>query len=117
MKQSFFITGKLPGTNDCVRKHWRIYSNLKNQSQFWITNAIRRAKLAPMEYAAITFEWREPDQKRDWDNVMFAQKFVLDALVKRKIIRNDSWAYITGIQHRVVLDASNPGVLVTLEER
>lgn len=117
MKQTFFVTGTLPGANQCLWKHWRTFREIKLQSQRFIQHAMRKAKLKKMEYAAVSFEWREPDQKRDFDNIMFAQKFVLDSLVQQGILKDDGWAQIVSIDHRVVLDASSPGVLVTLEER
>lgn len=116
MRQSFFVTGKLPGANQCLWKHWRTFQRTKLQAQSFIGYAIRKAKIQKMEYAVVSFEWREPDQKRDIDNIMFAQKFILDSLVKQKILKDDGWAQIQSITHRVVLDALNPGVLVTLEE-
>lgn len=117
MKQSFFVVGKLPGANDCLWKHWRTFDRLKKANQMFIRAAIRRARVKPMQCAAVSFEWHEPDQKRDIDNVIFGQKFALDALVQEGILPDDGWAEITSISHRVVLDASKPGVLVTLEER
>lgn len=117
MKQSFTIPVKLPGANDCLWKHWRTFRDIKLAAQREIGFAIRKAKLKPMEYAAVSFEWREPDQKRDFDNIMFAQKFVLDALVSQKILRTDGWAHVTEIRHVVVMNPVLPGVYVTLEER
>ena len=115
MKQSFFVAGKLPGANQCLWKHWRIFRQVKMDSQVWILAAIRKAKIKPMQYAAVRFDWREPNQKRDFDNIMFAQKFILDALVKQRILQDDGWAHIVKIEHSVSLDVSQPGVLVTLE--
>lgn len=117
MRQSFTVSVKLPGANDCLWKHWRTFRNIKQAAQREIGVAIRRAKLKPMQYARISFEWREPDQKRDFDNIMFAQKFVLDALVASEILQDDGWAYVTEIRHVVVMNPALPGVHVTLEER
>jgi Holliday junction resolvase RusA-like endonuclease len=115
MTQSFFIVGTLPGANQCLWKHWRTFREIKIGHQIFIKAAIRRAKIKKMEYAAVRFDWREPNQKRDFDNIMFAQKFILDALVQQKILKDDGWAHITKIEHSVALDASQPGVLVSLE--
>jgi Holliday junction resolvase RusA-like endonuclease len=116
MKQTFFIVGKLPGANECLWKHWRVFDRLKKQHQIFIRSAIRHRKVKPMAYAAVTLEWHEPDQRRDFDNIMFGQKFILDALVQEKILKDDGWGEIVSISHRVVLDAGNPGVWVTLEK-
>ena len=116
MKQSFYVVSRLPGANECLWKHWRTFDQLKKDSQLVIRSAIRRAKLKPMAYASLIFEWHEADQKRDFDNIMFAQKFVLDALVQEGILPDDGWEEISSIAHRVVLDASKPGVLVEMRE-
>lgn len=114
MKQMFRVDGKLPGANDCLWKQHFKLRDLKKKHQRFICFAIRQAKIQPMEYASISIEWHEPDQRRDIDNVMFGQKFVLDALVQMKILKNDGWAQVEKIEHRVVFDPSRPGVVVTL---
>lgn len=115
MTQTFFIEGTLPGANDCLWKHWRVFQRKKAVCQISIGYAIRRNKIKPMQYAKVRFDWREPDQKRDFDNIMFAQKFILDSLVQQEILKDDGWDNITKIEHSVAFDPSRPGVLVTLE--
>lgn len=114
MRQEFTVLGKLPGANECLWKHWRTFDRLKKHAQVVVGLSIRQAGLRPVQSACVEFEWREADQKRDFDNVIFAQKFVLDALVAKGILPDDGWAYITGIAHQVVLDPEHPGVRVTL---
>ena len=116
MTQEFTVSGTLPGANDCLWKHWRKVRTIKQAAQCQVRHAIRKANLKPMNRVVVTFEWREPNQRRDCDNVMFGQKFVLDALVESRIIRDDGWANVRNIKHTVVLEAKNPGVRVTLEE-
>lgn len=82
-----------------------------------IRGAIKKQRLQPMKCVSVVFEWHEPDRRRDFDNIMFAQKFVMDSLVQQRILKNDGWTQISNIEHRVVLDPTNPGVRVTLEER
>lgn len=115
MTQSFFVPGKLPGANDCLWKHWRVFQRLKAKHQRVILYAMLQTRLKPMRAAAIHFEWREPNQKRDPDNIMFGQKFVLDALVQRQILKDDGWMEITGIAHSFTIDINNPGVWITLD--
>lgn len=115
MKQSFFIPGPLPGMNDFVRKHPMVYSRLKRDWSLIIGGIIRRHRIKAMVYAAVSFDWREPNQRRDPDNIMAGQKFILDQLVATKVLRDDGWGEITSLHHAFRQDASNPGVLVTLE--
>ncbi len=44
----------------------------------------------------IHFHWIEKNAKRDLDNIAFAKKFILDALVKRGKLIDDSRKYVTG---------------------
>ena len=116
MTQSFFIPGPLPGANNIIRKHHMVYSRLKLQWGITIGKCILVAKLKRMEYCTISFLWQEKNDSRDDDNVMFAQKFVLDALRDTKIIPDDRRQFIKSLTHSVVVDAKNPGVLVELVE-
>lgn len=43
----------------------------------------------------IHFHWIEKNKKRDLDNVAFAKKFVLDAMVKRGKLQDDNRRYVT----------------------
>lgn len=44
----------------------------------------------------INFIWVEQNKKRDLDNVAFAKKFILDAMVKTGRIPNDNGKYVKG---------------------
>ena len=44
----------------------------------------------------ITFNWIESNRKRDLDNVAFAKKFILDALVKCGKMKDDNRNYVLG---------------------
>ena len=46
----------------------------------------------------IDFEWVEENKKRDPDNIDFAKKFILDAMVKYGKIKNDNGNYIAGFK-------------------
>ena len=112
--QTFFVPGRLPGANDIIRKHYMVYSTLKKEWGRRIALQILVAKLRPVGYCRIEFVWHELTEKRDPDNVIFGQKFVLDALRDTKIVRDDSRKFIHSLTHRVIVDPSRPGVEVTL---
>ena len=115
--QRVWIPGPLPGMNDFAGKksRWH-YRQLKANWGMSIGLRIGMAKLTPMARVAVWFDWREKNKRRDPDNIMTGAKFVLDALVDRHILPDDGWAEIAGIRHTFVVDASHPGVMVTLEE-
>ena len=43
---------------------------------------------------SIHFHWVEKNQKRDIDNIAFAKKFILDALVKLGKLKDDNQQYV-----------------------
>ena len=44
----------------------------------------------------IHFHWIEGNKRRDYDNVAFAKKFILDALVKKGKLKDDNRRFVTG---------------------
>lgn len=116
MIQSFFVPGPLPGANNCLWKHWRTFQKIKKEQQALIAVAIKKARLKHVPRAVVKCEWFEPNKRRDLDNVMFAQKFIFDALVQTGILDDDGWDEIARIEHTLVLYPEKPGVRVTLED-
>ena len=120
MTQTFFVPGPLPGANDIVRKHWRVYTNLKKQWGAVVGYALMAAKVKPITAAHISFEWHEPvqrrKQRRDPDNIIFAQKFVMDSLVNCGILPDDSMDEVLSLTHtwKQVKLSRQGGVQVTL---
>lgn len=63
----------------------------------------------------VNFLWIEENGKRDLDNICFAKKFILDALVRAGVIENDNRKHIVGfIDNFEYADFSK--VIVELEE-
>jgi len=116
LMQSFFIPGPLPGANDIIRKHHMVYSTLKSRWGTTIARCILVAKLKPVRHCHVAFTWNEKHDRRDPDNVIFGQKFVLDALHDTKIIPNDTREFILSLTHCVLTYSSKPGVHVTITE-
>ena len=50
----------------------------------------------------IHFIWVEGNKRRDLDNISFAKKFILDAMVKYGKLKDDSRKYVTGFTEDVV---------------
>lgn len=119
MTQSFFVPGPLPGMNEYAgtKTRWH-YKRMKSEWGATIRYYIKQEKLQPMARAEIKFLWIEKDRRRDPDNIMSAQKFVLDAIVTAGLMNNDGWNQIEGIAHRfqVAGKGDNPGVLVFMSE-
>lgn len=127
MNQEFFIPGPLPGLNDLidaaksqgyVRRGWNGYANTKRQWMEKIYWEVMRLGLKPMKRVFIRFTWQESGRHRDPDNFSSAgKKFVLDALVKAGVLKNDGWHEIAGWSDAWCVDKAKPGVLVLMEER
>jgi hypothetical protein len=118
MKQLLIIPHRLPSMNEFAGKKTRwTYGTLKKNVQASIDAEILRQRLKPMPYAYLSFVWFEPNKRRNPDNCVSAQKFVLDALVARKILKNDGWSEVLGLRHQFVCqDDGLAAVHVTLSD-
>jgi len=118
----FIIKGELPSLNEYIAA---INSNrhkgnaMKQDTQEAIgwqirqQCPIRRQITRPV---TIRFIWACKNAKKDIDNVAFAKKFILDALVNMKILQNDTRQWIKGFSDEFVIDKVNPRVEVILTE-
>lgn len=116
--------GTLPSLNDYTKAcRGNRYSGatMKKKQEKLICTAIREAVLRgsckPMENYPTSIEivWYEPNSRRDIDNITFATKFILDALVKSGILKDDSRKYVSEISHRVTTDKGCPRIEVTIK--
>lgn len=64
----------------------------------------------------VAFRWYEPNKRRDLDNICFAKKFILDALVNNQIIEADGWKGVVGFTDKFYIDKNNPRIEVDIEE-
>ncbi|MFK8242839.1 MULTISPECIES: RusA family crossover junction endodeoxyribonuclease [unclassified Facklamia] len=60
--------------------------------------------------AKLKFTWYSKNKRKDADNIAFAKKFILDGMVKAKLIENDNQKHIIGFVDEFVLDKANPRV-------
>ena len=89
-------------------------ANMKRNTQDGIAWFI--AKLPKFERPVkIHFHWIEKTSKRDLDNVAFAKKFILDALVENGKLKDDSQKYVRGFADTFEKGKENE-VIVTIEE-
>jgi Holliday junction resolvase len=121
-KMKFTIQGRLNSLNEYIKAcRGNVYSanNMKKRNQKAIREAVRVAKLMPIDKYPISLKitWYEPNSRRDIDNVQFATKFILDAMVEMQIIKNDSQKYVSEISHTVTVDKENPRIEVEIIER
>lgn len=118
------IDAQLPSMNqyqNACRSHWSKGAEFKKSIESLIGWNIKRAilqkKLHKIEGPCeIRIEWHEKTKRRDVDNIQSAQKFILDALQRFGIIKNDSRKYIKQIHHTVI-DDKRDFVIVRFEEK
>lgn len=95
------IQGKLPGLNEyteACRRNKYLGAKMKKDAQIqcsWFLHKLPQIK-HPVK---IRFLWQEKDHRRDPDNCAFAQKFILDELVRLKKIPNDTSRWIHALYH------------------
>lgn len=125
MKQSFEIPGRLPGCNEYTeqnRTHPKMAARMKWETERMIMMCAKLAHMKPMhDPVAVHVVFIEPNMRRDKDNIHFAVKFILDALKKLGVIKDDNWRWIGGREHPGLsydfrVNKKNPRVIVELEE-
>lgn len=91
---------KLPSLNDYINKcrsHKMAGAEMKKdveQDISWYIN-----KLPVYEQPVkIHFHWVEGNKRRDLDNVCFAKKFILDAMVKCGKLKDDNRRFVQGFE-------------------
>ena len=63
----------------------------------------------------IHFQWIEGNKMRDPDNVAFAKKFILDAMVKHGKLKDDNRKYVTAFTDTFTYD-KEPRVILEIKE-
>ena len=118
-KQTLTIDGDWPAMNASIKRmkgHWSGYANEKRRWTERIWAEAKAQKIEPMATPIrVVFNWRMPNMRRDPDGLRgFMVKYILDGLVKAKIIPDDNAKFIVGFEDNFILDRDNPGVDVTL---
>ena len=111
------IPGRLPGLNEIIaaaKSHYAKYSTEKKERTEEVAWLAKKAGLPKYERAHLVITWYEPNSRRDPDNVMAGQKFILDGLVQAGVLPGDSQKYIAGIVHRFRVDKRRPRVEVEI---
>ncbi len=92
------IPMKLPSLNDYIKQcrgNKYAGANMKAKIEKDISYYINT--LPKFEKSVkIHFHWIEGNKKRDLDNICFAKKFILDAMVKCGKLKDDNRRFVTG---------------------
>jgi len=114
------IPGRLPGMNEIIaaaklrKRNYKEYAVMKDKNTEQVAWLAIQSHIPRFEKAYFIITWYEPDLRRDPDNIMAGQKFILDGLVAAGVLPGDSQKYILGIYHRFKVDRKNPRVEVEI---
>lgn len=114
------IRGRMPGLNEYVHAMNRNRHAGNAMKRKW-TNLVRDEAIAqgltPVETRQdFVFMWVEPNRKRDKDNVEFAKKFILDGLVRAKVLPNDGWSWVGRLDNTFEVSKDDPRVVVVMTD-
>jgi Holliday junction resolvase RusA-like endonuclease len=106
------VYGEFPDLNTEIAKtkrHWSGYAKSKQETTNLALIQLKGKKpfITPCR---VKFIWFTPNIRKDPDNVCFAKKYILDALVRAGIIPDDTRKEILGFVDDFDVDAKNPRV-------
>lgn len=111
------IPVKLPSLNDYIRScRGNVYAANNEKRHIEQMIGIYVKPLPRFENpVAIDFTWIEENRRRDLDNIAFAKKFILDALVKCGKLKDDNRKHVTAFTDSFRYE-KQAGVIVTIRE-
>lgn len=119
MNEKLIIPGELPGLNEIIEMskiHWGEYANEKKYLTENIALLAKSKIKQKYEKVNLTFVWYCKNKRKDKDNIIAGQKFIIDALVLAGVIKNDGWNEIGNIFHFFEVDDKNPRIEVIIKE-
>ena len=112
------IPYKFPSLNDytrACRSGWKAGARMKEKIQKDIGWFLK--DLPVFENPIIIhFLWIEDNKRRDYDNVAFAKKFILDAMQEQGRLKNDNRKFVVGFSDDFEY-GQTAGVILKIEER
>lgn len=126
MKPTFAYRGRLPGLNEYTascRGNALAANRMKQAAEKDIGWAIVQANVPRFRIPVrVCCCWHEPPsgngQRRDLDNIVFAKKFLFDAMVRQHVLVDDDLEHVREVKECVVLEprGADYGVEVWVEE-
>ena len=119
-KATLTIQGSLPSLNQytrACRSNKYVGAKMKKDAEQVIGLYImQQLKTSFDGRIKLAFRWYCKDKRQDLDNICFAKKFILDALVANSVIVGDGWRCVTGFTDDFFVDAKNPRIEVDIYE-
>ncbi len=120
MKYKFVIDRRLIGLNEYTkynRANKYMGAKVKKEEQEYIVWGIKKqlGNIKIDKPVIGHFTWIEENKRRDLDNICFAKKFILDALVQAGVLADDNRKIVTNFTDSFKY-ADKSKVIVELEE-
>lgn len=100
MTQELFIPVRLPSLNDFIgamNRNRFIGNKMKREYTELVSTYAKANRLGHFtEPITLEFQYTEPNNKRDGDNIVFAKKFILDGLVEAGVLTDDNQKWVKG---------------------
>ena len=112
------IPYKFPSLNEytkACRAGWQAGAGMKKKVQKDISQFIDSMPVFEKP-VRIHFLWVEENQRRDYDNIAFAKKFILDAMQEQKKLKNDNRKFVIGFSDDFEI-GDHAKVVLRIEEK
>jgi len=116
-----FIKGELKGLNDYTlanRRNKYAGASIKKRETEYIASIFTFKPKVEKYPIKIIFTWHIHNRAKDLDNVSFAKKYILDGMVKAKIIQSDNLTKIIAFEDQsvIVKEKTQQGVHIRIIE-
>lgn len=103
--------------NQQRRAHWTKVRTAKTQTEFWVRQAARQARLPAMVQAHVEVVWFAPDKRRrDADSLAPFLKGCLDALVAGGWLPDDDHRHVPTVTMSIEVDTADPRIEVRVTD-
>ena len=112
------IEVKVPSLNEYIeacRRNKYAAANMKKYTEAEIITYLRRLPTFDKP-VYIHFRWIEKNKRRDCDNIAAGKKFILDAMVKAGILKDDGRKYVKGFTDEFECGPKNMCIMDVEEE-
>ena len=115
--KKFRIPGQLTSLNEytsACRSNKYTGARIKKREETVIRHSIRYQCLGYRFTVPVyvRFLWVCKDSRKDRDNIAFAKKFILDAMVDERLIADDGWNSVLGFMDDFAIDKDCPHIEV-----
>jgi len=104
--------------SDAERTHYRYGASIKKAETARAVYELKQQwdGTMPDVPVEIIISWWRKNRRTDPDNIVFAKKFILDAMQEVGILENDGWNQVCGFTDDWGVDKDNPRVEIELND-